>query len=73
MPTPHSNGGDADVPENAIFVAFRVSDVPDPDIPCQRRSCTNCGEPIWVADDGLPVADRRRILCVQCVTGDHSD
>lgn len=54
------SGADAD--ERTIIIVVRIADMPRPQTPVERSSCTRCGEPVWLgyavridAPFGVPV------------------
>jgi len=54
------------VGEDALFVAFRVSDMPTPHVPSFNVPCTECGEDVWIDSSMEKYWSKTRIVCLVC-------
>lgn len=55
-----------------IVAVVRVEHVPEPPIPTDQRECSDCGEPVWLAQstiDAFRLMDRAYpvLVCNECL------
>jgi hypothetical protein len=54
------------LPSEDVYLARRVSELPQPPAPSDQRICSKCRQAVWVADDWLHTLDRLQVVCVVC-------
>lgn len=55
------------VDQGGLYAVERVKDVPQPWVSSSKRSCSTCGEDVWVDLRSTELADRLRIVCRPCL------
>ena len=60
-------------PEETYYVCMRVSDLPNPYVPCNKGKCCKCGHEVWYSqhaynNDALikKIVDAGKIICMRC-------
>jgi hypothetical protein len=58
----------------AIYLVERVDDLPrGPHVSSTRKSCADCGNPVWVDLDGVELARQCRVTCRPCLEDGLAD